>query len=242
MVWSTVEVCHVRLAISNKSVRRQRLIMTGKLVQDDQYGVSTPTFVPTGGDDELVDDAGMVYFPEEFSGCNDNGDSDDFRNDEVVFLLATSAGGRVLTPCCPVAQRIDCVHEARRGWYDKGAHVLDSDGLSVDDLAPTEVKHRIMTYCMVRFQEEESKTQECYEALVDALTGTPEPVHIRLRWDDPMPHPAEDYEDEDDLPVAGKPARMGGGGASVGSIIAAYVEGMCANSDGFAQGSVLCGD
>jgi hypothetical protein len=35
------------------------------------------------------------------------------------------------------------------------------------------------------------------------------PVHIRLRWDDPMPHPASDYEDAKDLPVAGKPARQG---------------------------------
>ena len=79
------------------------------------------------------------------------------------------------------------MHEARRGWYDKGAHVLDADGLSIDDLAPSEVKHRIMTYCMVRFQNEDAgQTQLCYEALVDALTGAPEPVHIRLRWDDPM--------------------------------------------------------
>lgn len=69
----------------NKGIRRQRLITTDELVQDDQYGVSTPTFLPAGGDDVLVDDAGMAYFPEEFSGCNDNGDSDDFRNDEVGF-------------------------------------------------------------------------------------------------------------------------------------------------------------
>ena len=47
----------------------------------------------------------------------------------------------------PCVQRIDCVHEARRGWYDQGVHVLDDDGLSIDDLAPSEVKSRIMTYC-----------------------------------------------------------------------------------------------
>jgi hypothetical protein len=34
-------------------------------------------------------------------------------------------------------------------------------------------------------------------------------VHIRLRWDDPMPHAASDYEEAKDLPVAGKPARQG---------------------------------
>jgi hypothetical protein len=45
-------------------------------------------------------------------------------------------------------QRIDCVHEARRGWDDKGVHVLDADdGLSIEDLAPSEVKSRVMTYC-----------------------------------------------------------------------------------------------
>lgn len=45
-------------------------------------------------------------------------------------------------------QRIDCVHEARRGWDDKGVHVLDADdGLSIKDLAPSEVKSRVMTYC-----------------------------------------------------------------------------------------------
>ena len=59
-----------------------------------------------------------------------------------------------------------------------------------------------------------------------------------------MPHPASDYEDADDIPVAGKPAKQGGGGPSVGSIIAAYVEGLCANSDsvGGAEASVLCGE
>jgi len=132
------------------------------------------------------------------------------------------------------------VHEARKGWYDKGAHVLDDDGMSINDLAPSEIKSRIMTYCMVRFQNQQSRSQVCYEALVDALTGTPEPVHVRLSWDDPMPHPAQDYEEEDDIPVAGAQARLGG--ASVNSIIAAYVEGVCANSDGMdAAASALCG-
>ena len=40
------------------------------------------------------------------------------------------------------------MHEARRGWDDKGVHVLDADdGLSIQDLAPSEVKSRVMTYC-----------------------------------------------------------------------------------------------
>jgi hypothetical protein len=85
-----------------------------------------PTPQPAGGDEDMmVDGNGMIYFPEEFSGCFDHGDNDGFRND----------------------RQIDCVHEARRGWYDKGVHVLDDDGLSIDDLAPSEIKRRIMAYC-----------------------------------------------------------------------------------------------
>jgi hypothetical protein len=44
-------------------------------------------------------------------------------------------------------QRIDCVHNARQAWAEKGAHALDDDDLSIDDLAPSEVKRRIMAYC-----------------------------------------------------------------------------------------------
>lgn len=64
--------------------------MVWSTVEDDHYGVSTPTFLPAGrgDDDALVDGDGMIYFPEEFSGCNDNGDSDDFRNDEVNLSAA----------------------------------------------------------------------------------------------------------------------------------------------------------
>ena len=123
--------------------------------------------------------------------------------------------------------------------------MLDSDGLTIDDLAPSEVKRRVMAYCLVRFQREPSSKQEmCYDALVDALTGAPEAVHVRLNWDDPVPHPAADYQDESDLPVAGKPARKGGGGQSVASIIAAYVDGLCANSDGTGAeaAALLCGE
>jgi hypothetical protein len=53
-------------------------------VEEDQHGVTTPTSIPAGGDDDMmVDGEGMIYFPEEFSGCFDNGDNDDFRNQRV---------------------------------------------------------------------------------------------------------------------------------------------------------------
>ena len=57
-------------------------------VEEDAAGVSTPTVVPAEDEGVIVDGDGVVFFPEEFSGCFDHGDSDDFR----------------------ASRRIDCVH------------------------------------------------------------------------------------------------------------------------------------
>lgn len=54
-------------------------------VEDDKYGISTPTSLPAGRDDDkMVDGEGKTYFPEEYSGCFDHGDHDGFRNDRVA--------------------------------------------------------------------------------------------------------------------------------------------------------------
>ena len=56
-------------------------------VEEDEYGVATPTVLPAGEDDNMmVNDEGMVHFPEEFDGCFDHGDSDGFRTDRVSLL------------------------------------------------------------------------------------------------------------------------------------------------------------
>ena len=80
----TCAVCR----LARKQARVQSLGGIGTVwstVEDDEFGVSTPTFLPAGGDDDaVVDGEGMVYFPEEFSGCFDHGDHDGFRNDRVA--------------------------------------------------------------------------------------------------------------------------------------------------------------
>ena len=90
----TCAVCR----LARKQARVQSLGQIGTVwstVEDDEFGVSTPTFLPAGGDDDaMVDGEGMVYFPEEFSGCFDHGDHDGFRND------------RVTRPACPAPLRL----------------------------------------------------------------------------------------------------------------------------------------
>ena len=54
-------------------------------VEVDANGISTPVYLPAeGGDgDSWVDENGTIQFAEEFSGCLDHGDHDDFRNERV---------------------------------------------------------------------------------------------------------------------------------------------------------------
>ena len=89
----TCAVCR----LARKQARVQSLGQIGTVwstVEDDEFGVSTPTFLPAGGDDDaMVDGEGMVYFPEEFSGCFDHGDHDGFRNDRVTCPACPARAG-----------------------------------------------------------------------------------------------------------------------------------------------------
>ncbi|EKX53798.1 hypothetical protein GUITHDRAFT_132847 [Guillardia theta CCMP2712] len=154
----------------------------------DAYGVVTP--LPGGGEGV----SGSYEESQDTPGCVLTGDT---TRDE---------------------RRIDCVRDPESGWESVGPGVLEDDLLKLNDLSPSEIKHRILVYCTVRYQAELSKQPACYDALSDYILGKPEAAHVRWEWDDLIDH---DSESE---------SNMSGRAMNVDAIVENYLQNLCLNS------------